>query len=59
MVRQVQCHGPIVVSDLRKTFNVLSEHKDDISIPPAMLETMKRSYGMQSYFNLFRIGLKN
>ena len=37
-----------VISDLKNIFTVLSEHKDEVSVPPAMLETMKRSYGVQS-----------
>ena len=35
----------LIFSDLRSIFTVLSEHKD---VPPPMLETMKRSYGVQS-----------
>ena len=35
-----------LLSDLRNIFTVLSEHKDAISVPPAMLKTMKRSYGV-------------
>ena len=43
-----KCSLSFVFSDLRNIFTVLSEHKDEISIPPAMLETMKRSYGVHS-----------